>query len=63
MPIAEIATTDEIMRKLVEEEQRTQEKLADLLITRGKEHPDVVAVRTKLDAIKKDIAKRAEEMA
>ena len=60
MPPSEIATTDEIMRRLFEEAQRSEEKLAEVMLTRGKDHPDVVAVRTKLKSVRDEITSRAE---
>ncbi len=61
MPLSEIATADEIIRRMLEEAQRTDEKLAELLLSRGKDHPDVVAVSTRLDSLKNAIKVRAEE--
>lgn len=60
MPASEIATTDELMRRLLEESQRTEERLTELSLTRGKDHPEVVAVRTKLETLKREIAARME---
>ncbi|CAN5185358.1 exopolysaccharide regulatory tyrosine autokinase VpsO [soil metagenome] len=60
LPASEIASTDEIMRRLFEEAQRSEEKLAEVMLTRGKDHPDVVAVRTKLKSVRDEIKARAE---
>lgn len=60
MPASEIASTDEIMRRLLEESQRAEEKLAEVSLTRGKDHPDVVAVKTKLATLRDEIKARME---
>lgn len=60
MPASEIASSDEIMRKLLEEAQRGEVNLAEALLTRGKDHPDVVAIRTKNETVKQEIKARAE---
>jgi succinoglycan biosynthesis transport protein ExoP len=59
LPPSEIASTNAIMRRLFEEAQRSEEKLAEVMLTRGKDHPDVVAVRTKLKAVRDEITSRA----
>jgi succinoglycan biosynthesis transport protein ExoP len=60
LPPSELAATDDSLRRLLEEAQHTEEKLTEHLLTRGKDHPDVVAVRTKLDSLKRDIKLRSE---
>lgn len=60
MPASEIGATDDLMRRLLEERDNTETKLAEQLLTRGKDHPDVVAVQTRLESVKREIEARAE---
>lgn len=60
MPASEIGATDDLMRRLLEERDNTETKLAEQLLTRGNDHPDVVAVRTRLESLNKEIKARAE---
>ncbi|OWK34153.1 Tyrosine-protein kinase Wzc [Fimbriiglobus ruber] len=59
MPVSEIATTDELLRRSIEEESRYETELRQLQKIYGPDHPDVVKVRDNLTDVRKRISDRA----
>ncbi len=54
------ATTDELLRKLWDDEQQAQAKLTELEQSHGKDHPEMVAAKTNLEILKTKIKAHLE---
>jgi len=61
MPASEVATSDEILRKLLEEKSRYETELAGYRNYAGEKHPDVVSLKKRLTEMDKRIEIRVTE--
>jgi uncharacterized protein involved in exopolysaccharide biosynthesis/Mrp family chromosome partitioning ATPase len=61
MPAGEIASSDDILRKLLDEKHRNETELAGLRNFAGEMHPDVRALKNRSGELDKKIDDRAEE--